>query len=120
MTPEEQAVHDGGTEAPFSGKYWDHHKDGSYHCKSCGALLFESRVKLDSSKGPLGLQGWPAFSDAVSESLSFHDDDSLGMHRVEVKCASCGIHLGHIFDDPETDTNKHYCINSCSLDFRDE
>lgn len=115
---EYHVMHEGGTEPAFSGKYWDHHETGDYRCKSCGQKLFESGTKLDSSKGPIGLQGWPAFQDALPGALTFKDDDSFGMHRTEVVCSQCSVHLGHLFDDPETETNKHYCINSCSIDFK--
>jgi peptide-methionine (R)-S-oxide reductase len=110
-------VHQGGTERPFTGEYWDHHEDGDYTCASCGTVLFESGTKLDSSKGPMGLRGWPAFQDAIPGTIEFKEDDSLGMRRTEALCANCGIHLGHLFDDPETTTGKHYCINSVCLGF---
>ena len=113
-----QVLHDGGTEAPFTGEYWNHHEDGGYHCVSCGQKLFESNVKLDSSKGPGGLQGWPAFADVIEGSVEYKDDESMGMRRAEVVCKGCGGHLGHLFDDSETETNKHYCINSCTLSFK--
>lgn len=106
-----------GTEAPFSGKYWNNNEDGEYKCKVCGQVLFSSNVKLDSSSGPMGLQGWPAFEDAVPGSIDYREDTSHGMNRTEVVCSKCGSHLGHLFDDNETKTGKHFCINSCSLDF---
>lgn len=114
---EKHVMHDGGTELAFTGKYWNHHEEGVYRCNSCGQVLFQSDTKLDSSKGPIGLQGWPAFDTAVPGSISYKDDMSLGMHRTEVVCSQCGVHLGHLFDDKETKTEKHYCINSCSLEF---
>lgn len=116
---EQKVMHEGGTEQPFSGKYWNHNEEGQYVCKSCGQVLFESTTKLDSSKGPVGLQGWPAFSDAAEGSLVYKDDTSLGMHRTEVLCSKCGIHLGHVFNDVEGEGTKHFCINSCTLDFNE-
>lgn len=106
-----------GTKAPFSGKYWNNNEDGEYKCKVCGQTLFSSNVKLDSSSGPMGLQGWPAFEDAIPGSIDYREDTSHGMNRTEVVCSRCGSHLGHMFDDNETKTGKHFCINSCSLDF---
>jgi peptide-methionine (R)-S-oxide reductase len=121
LTSEEHHVmHEGGTEPPFSGKYWNHHQDGSYVCKSCGQKLFHSDTKLDSSRGPNGLQGWPAFDNALPGSLVYREDISLGMHRTEVVCSNCGVHLGHLFKDNETKTGDHFCINSCTLNFTDE
>lgn len=114
---ERKVMHEGGTEAAFSGEYWNHHESGVYRCKSCGQVLFRSDTKLDSSKGPSGLQGWPAFDTALPGAVEYKDDDSMGMHRTEVVCSQCGAHLGHLFDDKETKTEKHYCINSCTLDF---
>jgi len=116
-TQEKEVLHDGGTERPFTGEYWDHSVLGKYACKTCGQILFESDTKLDSSRGPLGLQGWPAFDTAISESIIYRDDNSIGMHRTEVLCSKCGVHLGHLFNDTDTKTGKHFCINSCTLDF---
>jgi peptide-methionine (R)-S-oxide reductase len=109
----------GGTETPFQNKYWDNTKEGGYRCRVCGALLFESGNKLNSSVGPAGLRGWPAFENAIPESVLYKEDKKLGYMRTEVVCAKCDAHLGHLFDDKETSTGKHYCINSCSLDFEE-
>lgn len=109
----------GGTEVPFQNEYWDNGAHGEYKCKVCGTVLFRSDVKLDSSQGPVGLRGWPAFADAIPGTVEYRDDMKLGYKRVEVVCAHCGAHLGHLFDDHETPTGKHYCINSCSLDFEE-
>ncbi len=109
----------GGTEAPFQNVYWDNHKKGEYRCKVCDSLLFTSDTKLDSSQGPLGLRGWPAFTDVIPGAVRYEDDMKLGYKRIEVVCATCGAHLGHLFDDKETTTGKHYCINSCSLQFEE-
>jgi|GEM_PF-1727235 len=115
---EKKVMHDRGTEQAFTGEYWNHHEQGEYRCKSCGQVLFRSDTKLDSSKGPQGLQGWPAFDTALSGAVEYKDDDSLGTRRTEVVCSKCSVHLGHLFDDKETKTEKHYCINSCTLDFK--
>lgn len=100
-----------GTEAPFSGKYVSHHEDGSYACAACGNVLFDSKTKFDSSCG------WPSFYGAKSGSVKFSDDNSHWMKRVEVTCAKCGGHLGHIFDDGPEPTGKRFCINSLALEF---
>lgn len=106
----------GGTEAPFSGKYLNHSDKGMYNCLVCGSELFPSDAKFET-KVP-GLMGWPSFEDATPGALEFRPDNSLGMNRTEVLCAKCGAHLGHLFDDKsETKTGKHYCINSCALEF---
>lgn len=118
LTPEQQRIlREKGTEIPFSGKYVDHHEDGMYHCAFCDAPLFSSKTKFES-KAP-GLAGWPSFSEvANSKSVKLSQDDSHGMHRVEVSCATCGSHLGHLFEDvPGEDHAKHYCINSACLNF---
>lgn len=108
-----------GTEAPFSGKYLNHNEQGVYKCRACGATLFSSDTKLDSSKSDMGLRGWPSFSDpAVAENIGTRPDDSLGMHRTEVFCKHCGGHLGHLFEEKiEGKAQKHYCVNSVCLAF---
>lgn len=114
LTPEEYTVlREGGTEAPFSGKYVENHDDGMYHCKVCGAALFSSDKKFDSGSG------WPSFTDpAVAENVGIRSDDSHGMHRTEVYCKNCNSHLGHVFDDgPKEAGGKRYCINSVCLEF---
>ena len=120
LTPEEYHVlREGGTEVPFSGKYYRETKDGTYNCKVCGNPLFSSDTKFET-KLP-GLMGWPSFEDAIPGSVEFKHDESLGMRRTEVVCKNCGAHLGHIFDDDsETKTGKHYCINSVCLELEEK
>ena len=111
-------MHDGGTERPFTGEYWDKKDIGEYACKFCGQVLFNSNTKLDSSHGPIGLQGWPAFADALPGTVNYIDDHSGSMKRIEAQCSQCNIHLGHVFENVEGEDTKHYCINSCSLNFK--
>lgn len=120
LTPEQYHVlREKGTEAPFTGKLLQNDKTGDYTCAACGAVLFKSDTKYDSSIP--GLMGWPSFSDvAAGDAVELSDDDSLGMHRTEVTCKNCGSHLGHLFDDDTSPTGQHYCINSASLDFEEK
>lgn len=112
-----QVVAEKGTEIPFSGKYVNHNERGMYTCVVCGSELFDSKTKYDSQTP--GLMGWPSFSDVVkSGAVELKEDNSLGMRRTEVVCKHCGAHLGHVFDADDSSTGKHYCINSCSLDFK--
>jgi peptide-methionine (R)-S-oxide reductase len=123
LTPEEYHVlREGGTEAPFSGRYLNHNEEGVYRCKNCGNVLFTSKDKLDSTKSEPGLRGWPSFSDpAVAENIGTRADNSLGMHRTEVYCKHCEAHLGHVFDERvEGKEQKHYCINSVCLEFEEK
>jgi len=104
-----------GTEAPFTGKYWDNHEEGVYKCAACGTELFSSYTKFESGTG------WPSFSDVINnENIELKEDRSFGMRRTEVLCKNCGGHLGHLFMDGPKPTNCRYCINSVSLDFEKE
>lgn len=102
-----------GTEAPFSGKYDSVFDPGTYACAACGTKLFASGTKFDAHCG------WPSFYDALPDTVDLHVDDSLGMSRTEVTCATCGGHLGHVFTDEGlgVPTDQRYCINSVSLRF---
>lgn len=115
LTPEQYHVlREKGTEPPFSGKYVTMKDAGMYVCAACSTPLFSSETKYESHSG------WPSFYDVARQgTVILKDDDSHGMHRTEVVCATCGGHLGHLFEDgPRDKTGKRYCINSCALDFK--
>ena len=113
LTPEQYRIlREAGTEAPFSGALLSNNDDGMYRCAACGEPLFDSDTKYDSGSG------WPSFTAPADDtSVIEHRDASLGMVRVEVRCAKCEGHLGHVFPDGPGPAGQRYCINSASLAF---
>ena len=115
LTPEEYKIlREKGTEMAFTGKYYNHKEDGTYTCAGCDYELFSSETKFDSGTG------WPSFYQALEKDRIIEKEDkTLGMTRVEILCARCESHLGHVFTDGPNPTGLRYCVNSVSLDFKE-
>ena len=112
---EYQVLRNKGTERPFTGTYNDHDEVGTYVCKGCGESLFTNEQKFDSGCG------WPSFDGELpGNKVLKHEDSSLGMRREEIMCNNCGGHLGHIFNDGPTESGLRYCVNSISIDFKED
>lgn len=111
-----KVLREAGTEPAFSGIYWDNHDDGMYRCAGCNTSLFKSDDKFESGSG------WPSFDKPVSDDVIEEvEDTAYGMKRVEIRCAKCGGHVGHVFPDgPRATTGLRYCTNSASLQFEKE
>lgn len=115
LTPEQYRVlREKGTEPAFTSTFTQNHEEGQYVCAACGHELFSSNAKFDSGTG------WPSFDQPMNrENVDLQEDNSYGMHRIEVNCKNCGSHLGHVFNDgPKETTGQRYCINGCSLTFK--
>jgi len=116
LTPDQYRVlREQGTERPWTSEYLEVKGDGMFHCAGCGAAVFSTDTKYESGSG------WPSFYEpAVAEAVELHRDSSHGMIRTEARCANCGGHLGHVFEDGPQPTGLRYCINGCALDLQQD
>jgi peptide-methionine (R)-S-oxide reductase len=116
LSPDQyQVLRQGGTEPAFTGKYWDSKAEGVYRCAGCGEKLFTSDTKYESHSG------WPSFYAPMDDDIIDEEEDrSYGMVRTEIRCANCGGHLGHVFNDGPNPTGLRYCVNSASLDLDED